>query len=360
MKRILDSVIKVLVVDDSAFMRKIITDILNSDENIQVLDTARNGFEALEKFRALKPDIITLDVEMPVMNGLDCLKELLKYKFVPVIMFSSLTCEGAEATIQALTVGAVDFVTKPTNIFGLAGEEKKQELIEKIKIARTILKADRVAFKELPKEVLIKPKNSDIKKSNDINKIIAIGSSTGGPRALQDVISKLPGDIPASILIVQHMPPGFTDSLAKRLNGMSELTVKEAEQDEIVRAGYAYIAPGDYHMRVEKLRDSIKIKLSQDIAVGGHRPAINVLMDSLSATGLTNIIAVIMTGMGADGSEGIKKIKLNNKGHIIAQDEESCVVYGMPKVAIQTGLVDDIVPLSKISKRILSIMGVQK
>ncbi|MCX7842613.1 MAG: chemotaxis response regulator protein-glutamate methylesterase [Clostridia bacterium] len=351
------SKIKVLVVDDSAFMRKVIADILNSDDKIEVVDTAKNGTEALEKIKSLKPDVVTLDVEMPVMDGLSCLKEIMKSGFFPVLMLSSVTKEGADSTIKALEYGAIDFITKPTNIFNIADDEKKQELIEKIKIAKNSTKIKKYLTL---KDVQIRPKR-DIVKSSNIKNIVAIGTSTGGPKALQEVIPKIPGDVPAAFLVVQHMPPGFTRSLAERLNAMSELTVKEAEEGDELQAGYVYIAPGDYHMLVERsLTGIIRIRLSKSPPSGGHRPSVNTMMESLSNTGMSNIIGVIMTGMGGDGSEGIKLLKSINKGFIIAQDEKSCVVYGMPKVAIQTGAVDVIAPLKNISDEIMKIIGGQK
>ena len=355
--------VRVLVVDDSAFMRKVITDILNSDEEIKVIDTARNGAEAIEKAKLHKPDVITLDVEMPVMDGLACLKQLIKQDQTPVIMLSSVTKEGADVTIQALENGAIDFITKPTNIFSMLGEDKMRELIEKVKVAKKAKQKNIFIYKSFKNTIIhnVKPKN-EVKKSSTIKKIVAIGTSTGGPKALQAVIPLIPGDIPAAFLVVQHMPPGFTRSLADRLNGMSEVTVKEAEDNEIISAGCVYIAPGDYHMRVERYEQggNLKIKLTREPPLGGHRPAVNVMMESLSDTGFTNIIGVIMTGMGGDGSEGIKKLKEKNNAFIIAQDEKSCVVYGMPKVAVQTGVVDTIVPLKEITKEIVKILGVYK
>lgn len=346
--------IKVLVVDDSAFMRKIISDILNNDEEIQVIDVAKNGHEAIDKARMLNPDVITLDVEMPVMDGLTCLKKLLSERHYSVVMLSSLTKEGEKATIQALENGAIDFITKPTNIFKLSGENKKKEIIEKVKVAKCVTRHDKIFHQQ----VQLTPK-TEVVKSENIKNLVAIGTSTGGPRALQNVIPLIPGNIPASFLIVQHMPPGFTKSLALRLNSISELTVKEAEDGEVVQPGFAYIAPGDYHMKFNRVKDGkLKIKLSKELPVGGHRPSVNVMLDSLSETGLKNIIAVIMTGMGSDGSEGIKKIKGINKGYVIAQDEETSVVYGMPKMALQTGMVDKVVSLKDIPKEIMKIVGV--
>lgn len=353
--------VKVLVVDDSAFMRKVISDILNTDAGIQVIDTARNGVEALDKVKQLQPDVVTLDVEMPLMDGITCLQELLKIRRIPVIMLSSLTTEGADATIRALEYGAVDFITKPTNIFQMGGDDKKLEIIEKVKVAK-----GSAVSKQIYPAIPPRPRSGTEKKAlppknTQIRKYVAIGTSTGGPRALQDVIPKIPGDIPAAFLIVQHMPAGFTRSLAERLNNLSELTVKEAEHGEDVKAGHAYIAPGDFHMLVEGYGgDKLKICLSKEPPVGGHRPSVNVMMNSLSDTGYKNVMGVIMTGMGGDGSEGIKKLKKINEGSIIAQDEKSCVVYGMPRVAVQTGVVDTVVPLKDISSEIIKLVGGSK
>jgi two-component system chemotaxis response regulator CheB len=350
--------INVLVVDDSAFMRKVVSDILKSDRDINVVDTAKTGIEALEKIKKLNLDVITMDIEMPDMDGLTCLKEILSYKFIPVIMVSSHTRDGAENTIRALEYGAVDFIAKPTNIFETA-EKKQRELIEKIKVAKNSTGIRRNAKIDLNKSIQIKQKN-DIVRSSELKYIVAIGSSTGGPRALQDVIPKIPGNIPAAFIIVQHMPKGFTKSLAERLDVLSELTVKEAEDGEELRSGCAYIAPGDYHLKIAKNKENVYItKLTKDSPVGGHRPSVNVMLESLALIDFKNLIGVIMTGMGGDGSEGIKKIKLASLGHIIAQDEKSCVVFGMPKTAIQTGLVDEIVPLKEIATAIMKNVGVQ-
>lgn len=202
---------------------------------------------------------------------------------------------------------------------------------------------------------------SDIIKNKAISHIVAIGTSTGGPKALQDVLPLMPGDVPAAFLIVQHMPPGFTKSLAERLDSMSELVVKEAEDGETIKPGHAYIAPGDYHMLISRQgEDSLIIKLSHDPPVGGHRPSVDVMFSSLADTRFKNVIGVIMTGMGKDGSEGVKKLKHNNKGYVMVQDEKSCVVYGMPKAAIQTGVVDAVVPLKEIAKEIRRILGVDR
>jgi len=350
--------IGVLVVDDSAFMRRILTDILESSGDIKVVGTARNGIEAIDSITRLKPDVITLDIEMPEMDGLECLKQLQKLTSTPVIMLSSLTRHGERATIEALEAGAIDFITKPVGLFEISGEEKKKEIIEKIKIAGRIAKKG--LLKHTPKTVspvrLIEYSGAKCEK---LEALIAIGTSTGGPKALQEVIPYIPGNIPAAILIVQHMPPGFTKSLAERLNSLSSLTVKEGEHNEIIKPGYVYIAPGDYHMRVKREQgEELKIVLSKDSPVGSHRPSVNVLMNSIADTEFPFVIGVIMTGMGNDGKEGIVNIKKRNNGIIISQDEKSCVVYGMPKSAVSTGIVDEVVPLKDIAGVIVKYMGV--
>lgn len=356
----LEKKVRVLIVDDSAFMRRIISDILMSDANIEVVDKARNGKDGIEKAKALNPDIITLDVEMPIMNGLDTLAELMKLKPVPkVIMLSSLTGEGGEATIKALELGALDFVQKPTtSVFNFSTEQLKEELLRKI---NSFGKSTGVYYPQpqiVDKHPLNK-KNIGLSGSTEsVKYIIAIGTSTGGPRALQEVLTKLPQNIPAAVLVVQHMPPGFTKSLATRLDSLSDINVKEAEEGDVLKPGWAYIAPGDYHMVINKYRnDEYKVSINKESPVSGHRPSVNVMMKSVAECGHKNIIAVIMTGMGNDGSEGILKIKQAG-GKTIAQDERTCVVYGMPKSAVNIGAIDTIAPLHNITTEILKNMGV--
>lgn len=344
-----------MVVDDSAFMRKVISDVLNSDKDIQVVYAAKDGKDAIEKIHQYSPDVVTLDVEMPIMDGLDCLKHIMKNNPLPVIMVSSLTSEGAEATLKALELGAVDFIAKPQNIFDIGSNKFKEEIIEKIKIARNSIVLSYT-------NRLISRRLSKAKGNRNLKNIIAIGTSTGGPSALQQVIPLIPGNIPAAFIVVQHMPPGFTKSLASRLDGMSELSVKEAEDGDILQAGNVYIAPGDYHLIVSKEKVSnrlvINLSRSDSLKAERHRPSVNVMMNSLSSTGLRNIIGVIMTGMGNDGCEGLKRLKEKNNAYIIAQSEESCVVYGMPRAAVRAGIVDKIVPLNEISDVIIKMVGV--
>lgn len=356
--------IKVLIVDDSAFMRKILTDMLNSNERITVIGTAKNGLEAIKLVKLLKPDVVTMDVEMPTLNGIEALSEIMKSTPVPVIMLSSLTGDGAESTLTCLDIGAVDFIQKPSSIFKINVDDLKNELINKINIAVSV----KSTFKVKNTKLEISRKKDDIKETytnvvknnnNDTHYYVLIGTSTGGPKALQQVIPLIPKNIKTSILIVQHMPAGFTKSLATRLNKISDITVKEAEHSERILPGYAYIAPGNYHLGVKKMgNNQFCINLSQDELVSGHRPSVTKLFESIADNIDKNIIAVVMTGMGADGADGVKKLKNKTNSYIIAQDEKTSVVHGMPKSAINTGTVDDIVPLDEITNYILKKLGV--
>lgn len=349
----------VLIVDDSALMRKILEDILNTEESINVVGKAKNGKECIEKTLLLHPDIITLDIEMPVMDGLSALEKLINIKPSPmIIMLSSLTTEGAETTIKALELGAADFLTKPKGVF-------LQENINKLKIELITKIKNLAESKYIHKPIGNINNFSSIGKkrklsltSKDMKYFIGIGTSTGGPRALQDVITQLPANLPGAVFIVQHMPPVFTNSLANRLDSISNIRVKEAENGEIIKAGYAYIAPGDYHMEIiDTGYKEYKIFINQKPLVSGHRPSVNVMMKSLSELEKDKIIGVIMTGMGTDGADGILKVK-NAGGKTIAQNEETCVVYGMPKAAVAAGAIDIVVPLEDISKQILRYMEV--
>lgn len=347
--------VKVLIVDDSAFMRKILTDILSDSSKIEVVGTAKNGEDALKQIKLLKPDIVTLDVEMPVMNGITALGYIVEQFKIPVVMLSSLTKEGADLTLKALELGAVDFITKPTSIFKINTEEIKAELIEKV-IAASKVSVSRVA--NIDRSVKPIKHTSTLKRSSRLKNIIAIGTSTGGPRALQSVIPVIPGDVEAAVLIVQHMPVGFTKSLAERLNSMSEIEVKEAEDGDILQPGCGYLAPGGYQMEVVKRAGNLVIRLDDSRVVTGHRPSVDAMLYSIVEQNIKNAVAVIMTGMGSDGSNGLVKLKDNGKVKIIAQDEASCVVYGMPGSAVKNNAVDVIVPLNQITNEIMKAMGV--
>lgn len=347
--------IRVLVVDDSAFMRKMIKDLLEDDNRIQVVATARNGQDALEKISQLDPDVVTLDVEMPIMNGLEALKLIMKTKPKPVIMVSSTTKEGAENTVLAMSYGAIEFIAKPSGAISLDLHKVQTELIEKVILAANV-KLTKIF--QTQKETTKRLSQSSVKQIKKPllevldKKIVAIGTSTGGPKALTQVLTKLPENINAPILIVQHMPAGFTKSLAARLNSLSKIFVKEAEDGEIIKKGVAYIAPGGYHLKVRSIGTTVAIKLDQSPLENGHRPAVDTMLNSLASISQYSIITVIMTGMGSDGTKGILKLK-KNKGMItIAEAEESAVVFGMPGAAIKTNKVDEIVHLEEIASAI--------
>lgn len=351
--------IKVLVVDDSAFMRKVITDMISSDPTMEVIDTAKNGQDALKKIEMHRPDVVTMDIEMPIMDGLSALKEIMATTPLPVIMLSSLTKKGADETLKALDLGAFDFITKPSSMIKVSTPEVKEELLGKIRGASKVRMAKPIKREPLPEKRIISSYKSASTPvgSTKFKKLIAIGTSTGGPRALQEVVPLIPKDIDAGILIVQHMPPGFTKSLAERLDGMSQIQVKEAENGDIIRAGCAYLAPGDNHIKVYKQGAQYVIKLDNSEKVSGHMPSVDAMMYSIADLNERNVVGVIMTGMGADGANGLKAVKANN-AYVIAQDEESCVVFGMPKSTIKLGVVDKVVSLSNITNEIIKAMEV--
>jgi two-component system chemotaxis response regulator CheB len=359
---ITDQRIRILVVDDSAFMRKAISIMLESDPQIEVIDTARNGAEGVEKVLKLKPDLVTMDIEMPQMDGLTALRKIMSTNPVPVMMVSSLTKDGAKATLDALELGAVDFIPKELSYVSLDIVKIKETLIQKIKaihgrrrtlIANYALKRNaaniptKSAGNQASPPPVVRP---PVRKGMDV---VTIGTSTGGPPALQKVISCLPKNMPVGILVVQHMPPNFTRSLAERLDGISALHVKEAEHGEPVAAGVAYISPGDKHMKIRKWGCRAEIQLGDEPTDHLHKPSVDVMMDSVADVYKGRTLAVIMTGMGCDGIVGLRKIK-GLGGKIIAQNENSCVVYGMPRAAIDEGLADRVVAVERIAPEILS------
>lgn len=353
--------IQVLVVDDSAFMRKLIVDFLQEEPSIEVIGTARNGIEAIEKVNKLRPDVITMDIEMPKMNGLDALAIINKQTPTPIIMLSSTTKIGAENTIIAMQNGAIDFVTKPSGPISLDLIKVKEELIQKVKHASQV-NMDKVCrplvqtkLNKKPVESILVP-NHHNSWNQSRKKLICIGSSTGGPRALQEVITNLPDSIKAPILIVQHMPAGFTKSLANRLNSMSDITVKEAEDGDILEDGVAYIAPGNAHIQLNKHGSKVSISLDHSPPIKGHRPSVDFMFQSVSKLSEYDKIAVILTGMGSDGSKGLIELKNNGNVKAIAESENSCIVFGMPKSAIATNLVDEIKDLEQISNTIMKYM----
>jgi len=347
--------IKVLVVDDSAFMRKSLSIMLESDPDIQVIATARDGEEGCALVKKLVPDIVTLDIEMPKMDGLTALKKIMAENPTPVIMISSLTNEGAEATIKAFEYGAVDFIPKELSYININIIKIKEELTRKIKeiYKQNVLRnrLNRLQSIRLRTNTQVstvqRPTGDNYLKQNNF-RAIAMGISTGGPLSLQKVLPKISKDINCPIFLVQHMPPKFTASLAVRLNSISEVEVKEAADNDIVKNNVVYIAPGGFHMTLKKnSTGTIVINISSMPDTTLHRPSVDVMVESVAGLYGKSTLGVIMTGMGKDGLEGIKKIK-ELGGSCIAQDEASCVVYGMPKAIVDANLADVIAPLEKI------------
>lgn len=346
--------IKVLVVDDSAFMRKLLSDLFSAEPDFTVIETARNGKDAIDKVKKFKPDLVTMDVEMPILDGIKALDSIMRENPVPVVMISSLTRAGADATMQALALGAVDFVAKTAGPISNISDIK----IEILAKCRAAVRAN-VSQLLTPQTVInpvLPPKvapSAYIAPLNQVDEqIIAIGTSTGGPRALQEVLVRLPGNLPCGIVIVQHMPPGFTKSLSERLNSLTSLTVKEAENNDAVRPGMVFIAPGNYHMQLEREGQKTLIKLNQTPPIGGHRPAVDPMMESVAKIYGSRAVGVILTGMGHDGSKGMQAIKQMN-GYTIAEDQSTSVVFGMPKSAIELNVVDRVVPLPDIAAEIV-------
>lgn len=344
--------IKILIVDDSAFMRKLLSDMFAAEPNFTVVDTARNGKDAFDKAKRLKPDVITMDVEMPVLDGIKALELIMSEAPTPVVMVSSLTRAGADATIRALELGAVDFIAKTAGPISSISAIKSELLIKcqaaaKVSVSRLAKIQDKKTIMSVLPQMAVN--------SND-DQIIAIGTSTGGPRALQEIITKLPGNLPCGIVIVQHMPPGFTKSLSDRLNSLSSLTVKEAEHNDVIKPGLVLIAPGDYHMTLEREGGKRVIKLNQNSPIGGHRPAVDPLFESVANCYGKRAIGVILTGMGHDGAKGIQLIK-QQQGFTIAEDQSTAVVFGMPKSAIELGVVDKVVPLHGVATEIVRVVS---
>lgn len=345
--------IKVLVVDDSAFIRKVISRILEKDQGIQVIGTADNGVEALEKIEALRPDVVTMDVEMPRMNGIETLKKIMSTKPLPVIMLSGLTQEGANITLDALNMGACDFITKDSGNAGVGLFKIEEELLRKVKdVARR-----RVRMPAPKPEIQIQKKPAIERSSNAMNgehEVVSLGASTGGPPALQHILTSLSRSFPVPLVIAQHMPKLFTQSFAERLNNLSQITVKEAENREPLRPGVALVAPGDSHMAVRRKGRQTFVELINDDHYI-YRPSVDLLMDSVARAYDSKVVAVILTGMGSDGLAGFREIR-SRRGYVIAQDEETCVVYGMPRVVIEAQLADAVLPIQKIPEEIVKVL----
>jgi two-component system, chemotaxis family, protein-glutamate methylesterase/glutaminase len=342
--------IRVLVVDDSAFMRLSISRGLNEMPGISVVGTARDGLDALEQIQLLEPDVVTLDVEMPRLDGLGTLRRIMAERPCPVIMLSSLTTEGAQETVQALMLGAVDFVAKPTNranvtaVLDDAADKIRRAVHARVRRPLAPALARPLAAGQSPK-----PTRGLLRQ----DRIVVIGSSTGGPRALNALIPGLPAGLPAAVLAVQHMPPGFTGSLAERLDGQAALKVKEAVTGDRPEVGRVLLAPGGYHMTLD---ENGAVALNQNPPVHGVRPSIDVTLASVVRAFGPAVIGVILTGMGNDGTNGCALVH-NAGGWVIAEAESTCVVYGMPRSVVEAGLADEVAPLPEIARAIVQAAG---
>ena len=348
--------IKVLVVDDSPLVRKIATDILSGDPEIDVVGTASNAEIALQRIRRFSPDVITMDIEMPGMGGLAAIREIMTDTPTPIIVLSAFAKSGAELTMQALDLGAVDFIAKPTVSLSGGLADIAAELVEKVKNASRI-RVRRTERAPVPEEPARKVEAEAVPQRGSISwhqhfDIVAIGTSTGGPVALKTVLMRVPKDFPVGIVIVQHMPPVFTNAFAARLDSLCAISVKEAEDGDLIQPGRALIAPGDFHMTVMQYNTKSKVLLQKWGPVSGHRPSVDVLIHSVAREYGQRAIGVIMTGMGKDGSDGMAELK-EKGGYVIAQDQESSVIFGMNHEVIKNGDADEILPLEKISDRLI-------
>ena len=344
--------IRVLIVDDSAVIRRIVSHVLDEDPDVEVVGVAAHGQIALAKLPDLAPDVVVLDVEMPVMDGLETLKAIRASRpDLPVIMFSSLTEQGAETTLTALSLGASDYVAKPANAGSLADTQVhvREQLVEKVKALGAA--AGHRATAELPPSDA--PSSSRRTRGAAVSRIgiVAIGTSTGGPNALAEVLPALPGDLPVPVVIVQHMPPVFTAKLAKRLSAQSALDVFEGAEGNVLRAGTAWIAPGDRHMEVARVGADVCVHLHEGPKENSCRPAADVLFRSVAEVYGAHVLGVVLTGMGRDGLRGSEHIT-EAGGRLLAQDEASSVVWGMPGAVTQAGLADHVLPLGRIGHEI--------
>ena len=342
----MNSPIRVLVVDDSVVIRRLLTSIIEDEPGLEVCGVAQNGRIALERIEQLRPDIVTLDVEMPELDGLSTLRELRTTNHsLPVVMFSTLTARGAAATLDALSFGASDYVAKPANVGSVhaAMDSVRQQLIPKLK-ALCPRRVERIAAPPAPPAV---------RRSEPTGRVdlVAIGSSTGGPNALAEVLEALPADLGVPVVVVQHMPAVFTKFLAERLDGNCAVTVRECVPGMVLEPGHVYIAPGDFHMRTVSRAVGVELRTDQAEPVHFCRPAVDVLFDSVAATHGGNVLAVILTGMGSDGRDGCRTLR-ERGAHVIAQDEASSVVWGMPGAVASAGLADEVLPLGEIGPTI--------
>ncbi|MBI5430176.1 MAG: chemotaxis response regulator protein-glutamate methylesterase [Nitrosomonadales bacterium] len=344
--------LKVLVIDDSALIRSVMKEIINREHDMECVGAAPDPLVAREMIKALNPDVLTLDVEMPKMDGLDFLERLMRLRPMPVLMVSTLTERGSDITFRALELGAVDFVSKPKLDIARGMEEYAIEIADKIRAAARArvhkpLAAPAVQEKFTADAIL----PSVARRFSSTEKLIVIGASTGGTEAIKEILTKLPADAPG-VLVTQHMPEHFTKSFADRLDGLCKISVKEAEDNERILPGHAYIAPGHSHLLLKRSGANYMTKLDQGELVNRHRPSVDVLFRSVANIAGANALGIILTGMGKDGVQGMLEMKQAGS-HTIAQDEASCVVFGMPKEAIAAGAVSEVLPLQSIARRTL-------
>jgi len=340
---------RVLVVDDSAVMRGIMTRIIDSQPDLKVAGVASDPVIAMERLRTARPDVITLDVEMPRMDGLTFLSRLMQWRPLPVVMVSSLTARGAETTLRALELGAVDFMAKPQLADVAALDAYAEQVVEKVRAAASARVTRRSAAPAaVPQRRLARPASPLAS-----DRVVAIGASTGGVEALRAVLAPLPSTMPP-IVIAQHMPAGFTRSFAQRLDGACEMRVKEGEDGEPLQPGHAYIAPGGMHLALERKTGGLRARLSAEPPVNRHRPSVDVLFRSVARAAGEHAIGVMLSGMGADGAEAMLELRMRGARNL-AQDEASCVVFGMPKQAIALDAVHEVLPLAEIARRLVEL-----
>ena len=357
--------IRVMIIDDSALVRRIASDILTEDPEITVVATAAQAEFAIPKLDKERPDVITMDMEMPGMGGLEAIRRIMATRPTPIVVLSAYAQKGAELTLQALDLGAVDFAQKPSASLSGGLTAIAQELVEKVK------NASRISFPQpsvapVPAPVVqapppaarapARPPRPPIEYSGETDyELVAIGTSTGGPVALKTVLTMLPATLPVGVVVVQHMPPVFTKAFADRLNDCCEVEVKEAENGDAIRPGRVLIAPGAWHMAVTKFGGEPRVLLNQSPNVNGHRPSVDVLMHSVALEYGARAVGVIMTGMGRDGADGLKELHRRG-GRVIAQDRETSVIYGMNREVVQAGSADDVVPVEDIAGRIIETL----
>ena len=373
--------IKVLVVDDSSFFRRRLTEILAKDGDIEIADTANNGREAVEKALALKPDVITMDVEMPVLDGISAVREIMQQQRIPILMFSSLTHEGAKATLDALEAGAVDFLPKKFEDIARDKDEAGQLLRDRVRAVARKRQLGRSTFSStlsqraestsaprlserpaLTRSSFERPKLSErvgssttrFQASGKQYKLVAIGTSTGGPVALQRIITALPADFPLPIVLIQHMPAAFTGAFAQRLNSLAKIEVYEAKDNDVLRPGVAYLAPGGKQMLIEGSEREARLRVKEDDSPRiTFKPSVDITFATAAKVYADKVLAVVLTGMGADGREGARLLKQTGS-KIWVQDEASCVVYGMPQAIAAAGLMDVEVSLNDVASRLIT------